>query len=131
MTSTHQSSLNRPNDTCQASKSRTEDSKCWLSKIHCQLDLLRRRQPHVQRVFPRLPQTSQERRDASLLESHHVAQSLTHSDISAAEEKGKSVLYLAYGSNLCNETFRGVRGIKPLSQINVVVPSLRLTFDLP
>jgi len=41
------------------------------------------------------------------------------------------VLYLAYGSNLCNETFRGKRGIKPLSQVNVQVPSLRLTFDLP
>ncbi|EMC91247.1 hypothetical protein BAUCODRAFT_45010, partial [Baudoinia panamericana UAMH 10762] len=40
-------------------------------------------------------------------------------------------LYLAYGSNLSNETFRGNRGIKPISQINVQVPSLRLTFDLP
>ncbi|KAH8731294.1 hypothetical protein GQ44DRAFT_722286 [Phaeosphaeriaceae sp. PMI808] len=28
------------------------------------------------------------------------------------------------------ETFRGVRGIRPLSQTNVIVPSLRLTFDL-
>lgn len=43
----------------------------------------------------------------------------------------KTYLYLAYGSNLSNETFRGNRGIKPLSQINVQVPSLRLTFDLP
>lgn len=43
----------------------------------------------------------------------------------------ETVLYLAYGSNLCNETFRGKRGIKPLSQVNVQVPSLRLTFDLP
>lgn len=41
------------------------------------------------------------------------------------------MLYLAYGSNLSNETFRGNRGIKPLSQINVQIPSLRLTFDLP
>jgi hypothetical protein len=41
------------------------------------------------------------------------------------------MLYLAYGSNLSNETFRGKRGIKPLSQTNVQVPSLRLTFDLP
>jgi hypothetical protein len=47
------------------------------------------------------------------------------------QEKDKTVLYLAYGSNLCNETFRGVRGIRPLSQVNVLVPSLRLTFDLP
>lgn len=56
---------------------------------------------------------------------------LSQSDISAAEEKGKTVLYLAYGSNLCNETFRDNRGIRPLSQVNVLVPSLRLTFDLP
>ncbi|KAL4943838.1 hypothetical protein BDV06DRAFT_125874 [Aspergillus oleicola] len=42
-----------------------------------------------------------------------------------------TVLYLAYGSNLASETFLGMRGIKPLSQLNVVVPELRLTFDLP
>jgi hypothetical protein len=42
-----------------------------------------------------------------------------------------TVLYLAYGSNLCAETFLGVRGIKPISQVNVSVPTLRLTFDLP
>lgn len=45
--------------------------------------------------------------------------------------KSETVLYLAYGSNLSIEKFRGARGIKPLSQINVLVPSLRLTFDLP
>ncbi|KAJ5623900.1 hypothetical protein N7510_000209 [Penicillium lagena] len=43
----------------------------------------------------------------------------------------ETVLYLAYGSNLASKTFRGARGIKPLSQINVLVPELRLTFDLP
>ncbi|KAL4782519.1 hypothetical protein BJX76DRAFT_332485 [Aspergillus varians] len=43
----------------------------------------------------------------------------------------ETVLYLAYGSNLASETFLGMRGIKPLSQLNVVVPDLRLTFDLP
>ncbi|KAL4929192.1 uncharacterized protein BDV17DRAFT_262049 [Aspergillus undulatus] len=42
-----------------------------------------------------------------------------------------TVLYLAYGSNLASKTFLGMRGIKPLSQLNVVVPELRLTFDLP
>ena len=45
--------------------------------------------------------------------------------------KPKSVLYLAYGSNLCAKTFLGMRGIRPLSQVNVTAPSLRLTFDLP
>lgn len=43
----------------------------------------------------------------------------------------KSVLYLAYGSNLSAETFLGVRKIRPISQVNVSCPSLRLTFDLP
>lgn len=45
--------------------------------------------------------------------------------------KGETVLYLAYGSNLQAAKFRGDRGIKPLSRINVQVPSLRMTFDLP
>ena len=47
-----------------------------------------------------------------------------------AKEHG-TVLYLAYGSNLCYETFQKRRAIKPLSQVNVLVPELRLTFDLP
>lgn len=42
-----------------------------------------------------------------------------------------TVLYLAYGSNMNAQTFLGVRGIRPLSQVNVSAPSLRLTFDLP
>ncbi|RAH67057.1 uncharacterized protein BO66DRAFT_413854 [Aspergillus aculeatinus CBS 121060] len=58
------------------------------------------------------------------LQAHGVsAQSLPTSD--------DSVLYLAYGSNLNSETFLGMRGIRPLSSTNVVVPSLWLTFDLP
>lgn len=48
-----------------------------------------------------------------------------------APVKPKTVLYLAYGSNMCAETFLGRRGIRPLSQINVAAPSLDLTFDLP
>lgn len=42
-----------------------------------------------------------------------------------------TILYLAYGSNLCYETFQGRRGIRPLSAINVTVPELELVFDLP
>lgn len=42
-----------------------------------------------------------------------------------------TVLYLAYGSNLCSQTFLGRRGIRPVSAVNVSAPSLRLTFDLP
>jgi hypothetical protein len=83
------------------------------------------------RRFSPIPQIPRERLDASLndhpLDSIHISPS----ELSAAKEKGKTVLYLAYGSNLCAETFRGRRGIKPLGQVNVVVPELRLTFDLP
>lgn len=43
----------------------------------------------------------------------------------------ETVFYLAYGSNLCFETFQKKRGIRPLSQLNVLVPELVLTFDLP
>lgn len=53
------------------------------------------------------------------------------STLLAAAVAPKSILYLAYGSNLCAETFLGRRGIRPLSQINVSAPSLRLVFDLP
>ncbi|PSN60519.1 gliotoxin biosynthesis protein GliK [Corynespora cassiicola Philippines] len=74
---------------------------------------------------------NQARLDASLTETPLNADTLSQSDVSSAEEKGKTVLYLAYGSNMCEETFRGARGIKPISQVNVLVPSLRLTFDLP
>ncbi|KAK5119154.1 hypothetical protein LTR85_007768 [Meristemomyces frigidus] len=61
---------------------------------------------------------------------HEIAYDL-HDYLEQSESKRGTVLYLAYGSNLSNETFRGNRGIKPLSQVNVQVPTLRLTFDLP
>lgn len=54
-----------------------------------------------------------------------------HDYLAQPESQRGTRLYLAYGSNLSVETFRGKRGIKPLSQVNVQVPSLRLTFDLP
>ncbi|KAI8935965.1 hypothetical protein NX059_007469 [Plenodomus lindquistii] len=86
----------------------------------------------AKRDFARLPQTSQDRLEASLGDAPFDAAQLEAWPATGAgeEDKDKTVLYLAYGSNLCNETFRGVRGIRPLSQVNVVVPSLRLTFDL-
>jgi hypothetical protein len=80
--------------------------------------------------FAPVSHTSQERLDASLNDQPLDTDKLTSSDGAAALEKGKTVLYLAYGSNLCKETFRGMRGIQPISQVNVLVPSLRLTFDL-
>ncbi|KAI7198557.1 hypothetical protein KC316_g11445 [Hortaea werneckii] len=69
--------------------------------------------------------------DERLAESLNDVAYDTREYLESATSKKESVLYLAYGSNLSNETFRGNRGIKPLSQINVQVPSLRLTFDLP
>ncbi|OJI86878.1 hypothetical protein ASPTUDRAFT_27874 [Aspergillus tubingensis CBS 134.48] len=87
-----------------------------------------------------LPETTPERRqvsttDRSLEKDADLADKVTTHHF---EEIGdgnpppdETVLYLAYGSNLCSETFLGRRGIKPLSQINVVVPDLWLTFDLP
>ena len=51
-------------------------------------------------------------------------------ELEAAPES-KTLFYLAYGSNMCAKTFQGVRGIRPISQTNVVVPDLILTFDLP
>lgn len=65
-----------------------------------------------------IPKTSKERREAS------------QGDSSLADPE-ETVLYLGYGSNLAAETFLGKRGIRPLSQVNVVVPSIHLTFDLP
>lgn len=52
-------------------------------------------------------------------------------EASSKQQNHETILYLAYGSNLAASKFRGERGIKPLSQINVQVPELRMTFDLP
>lgn len=65
--------------------------------------------------------------DDALLDLSDLAQNVMQSSNATKD----TVLYLAYGSNLCYETFREKRGIKPISQINVVVPQLVMTFDLP
>jgi hypothetical protein len=74
-----------------------------------------------------VPELSLARRQSSL-DDHAFSDP---ADLQAAEAQQKTVLYLAYGSNLCYQTFQVSRGIKPLSQVNVVVPELRMTFDLP
>jgi hypothetical protein len=56
--------------------------------------------------------------------------STSPSRLTATASEEKTILYLAYGSNLSAETFKGNRGIRPLSAVNVHVPSLTLTFDL-
>jgi len=77
-----------------------------------------------------LPEISQTRLEASLSEKPATID-LNESILEQLEKGPKTYLYLAYGSNLCYETFQKSRGIKPLANINVQVPTLRLTFDLP
>lgn len=43
----------------------------------------------------------------------------------------KPLWYLAYGSNLNSNVFRGRRGIRPLDAKPVLAPGLQLVFDLP
>lgn len=69
------------------------------------------------RISPKAPSTSPT-----------VLPTTSHERLASNSEK--TILYLAYGSNLCAKTFEGARGIKPLSAVNVHVPSLDLTFDL-
>ncbi|KAJ5456308.1 hypothetical protein N7530_011582 [Penicillium desertorum] len=88
-----------------------------------------------------IPKTNVARRRASSVAASLEQDETLPEKISEQQEHGfgvsetfardETVLYLAYGSNLASKTFRGVRGIKPLSQICVLVPELRLTFDLP
>ena len=61
--------------------------------------------------------------------SQHVVDAASK-ELGGGPKNPDTVLYLAYGSNLCAETFQGKRGIKPLAQLNVVVPELVMTFDL-
>jgi hypothetical protein len=103
----------------------------YYKKLATRVGLMRRGRNGPKRVFEPLPQPSRERLDASLGDAPIDTEKLVSEQASLTQEKEKTVLYLAYGSNLCNETFRGVRGIRPLSQVNVLVPTLRLTFDLP
>lgn len=51
-------------------------------------------------------------------------------DSSEPTKGSDSVFYLAYGSNMQDETFLGRRGIRPLSQVNVLVPGVTMTFDM-
>jgi len=79
----------------------------------------------------RAPHTSRSRRLESLADRPLDLSELEQH--AAQDQTGlkDTVLYLAYGSNLCVETLRGKRGIRPISQVNVLVPELVVTFDLP
>lgn len=73
---------------------------------------------------------SKRRRTESLSERPFNLEAETAQSFGGGPEQPETVFYLAYGSNLSAETFRGKRGIRPLSQLNVVVPELVMTFDL-
>ncbi|KAF1815766.1 hypothetical protein P152DRAFT_455482 [Eremomyces bilateralis CBS 781.70] len=63
--------------------------------------------------------------------SHSQAEQPIDLDSYDPSAQKDTVLYLAYGSNLCDAKFQGDRAIRPLSAVNVHVPSLKLAFDLP
>lgn len=97
-------------------------SKCFGSQF---LDSFSFRKASSDSQSCSLKPTSSDRKSESLKDA---PQDFSTLDTQSTKE---TFLYLAYGSNLCDETFLGKRGIKPLSATNVLVPELRMTFDLP
>lgn len=76
-----------------------------------------------------IPETSESRLQESS-EARPLDIETVSKHLQQAPQSKETVLYLAYGSNLCDETFLRARGIRPLSQINVLVPKIVMTFDL-
>ncbi|KAI1131697.1 hypothetical protein F5Y10DRAFT_232881 [Nemania abortiva] len=99
-----------------------EQGQCCVSRLWAS-PTWRRRAPSPDSYPPisSIPKTSPER----------LALASADNDDNDDPSAAKTVLYLAYGSNLSAETFLGVRGIRPLSQINVSAPAFDLCFDLP
>ena len=85
---------------------------------------------HARPTSHDIPMLSDERIQQSLHDAAFDLATLAE-DLSQDTKRSETVLYLAYGSNMAAKTFQGKRGIKPLSKINVVVPEITLTFDLP
>ena len=77
-----------------------------------------------------LPCPSLQRKGQSLREKPYHLNNGIPQELGEGPDHPDTVLYLAYGSNLSAETFQDRRGIRPLSQVNVVVPELVMTFDL-
>ena len=77
-----------------------------------------------------LPCPSCQRKAQSLREKPYQLNNAIPQELGDGPNDPDTALYLAYGSNLSAETFQGRRGIRPLSQVNVVVPELVMTFDL-
>ncbi|KAK4144872.1 uncharacterized protein C8A04DRAFT_36236 [Dichotomopilus funicola] len=114
-----------------------DDTALWsLRHIQILWSWAARPDPKKKKSYPpvsSIPQTSFARLSEpdvapSPFPSEPVLANTFHHDVAV---NPKTVLYLAYGSNMCAQTFLGVRGIRPLSQVNVAAPSLDLTFDLP
>lgn len=84
--------------------------------------------PRCWNLHPSWP--SRQRKAQSLQEQPFNLDKGTLQELGGGPDRPDTVLYLAYGSNLCAQTFQGNRGIQPLSQVNVVVPELVMTFDL-
>jgi hypothetical protein len=98
----------------------------WSQSLHTKTHRSSRKYEHH-----RAPRTTPTRLGESLVEAPFDPTELIQNVTKLASASKQTVLYLAYGSNLCRETFQGKRGIKPVSQVNVVVPQLVMTFDLP
>lgn len=96
-----------------------QEAHTLIRRIRNSLLHHRRSQPNPHSPISNISRTSPERLA--------LASPDNPDDASAAS----TVLYLAYGSNLCSETFLSARGIKPVSQVNVSAPAFDLAFDLP
>lgn len=82
-------------------------------------------------VYEKPSTTSVERRLSSLADTPLLLGQLVQAASKGELGLEETVLYLGYGSNMSAETFRGKRNIKPISQVNALIPQLSLTFDLP
>ncbi|KAI9745727.1 MAG: hypothetical protein M1818_001263 [Claussenomyces sp. TS43310] len=119
-----------PSRSLRCSKFRNQRALSVFSKVRNTVDIA---SGVTCALSPLTPITSAARRCRSLNDKAFSPTDIL-ADIEAPtsdSQKTDTVLYLAYGSNLSAGTFRGVRGIQPLSQINVLVPELQLSFDLP
>ncbi|KAF4951005.1 hypothetical protein FSARC_13043 [Fusarium sarcochroum] len=97
-------------------------SDCPLTVVLSKLNTLNKRpEPKKYPSIASIPRTSPER----------LAQAAEDHVPDRDHPAPNTYLYLAYGSNLAAETFLGVRGIRPISQVNVSVPTLELKFNLP
>ncbi|KAL8903334.1 MAG: hypothetical protein Q9207_003997 [Kuettlingeria erythrocarpa] len=98
-------------------------ARCWAT-------VKSSKPPASQQPSPKLPPISEDRQLSSLHEKSPTGSLPDIEVLKDASRKDETYLYLAYGSNLAASTFRGVRGIRPLAALNVVVPELVMTFDL-